>query len=47
MRASDILHGLADLLSGIESGQSAQQQQPTAQTVMLHSKAMLTVLWPL
>ena len=35
MRASDILHGLADLLSGIESGQSAQQQQPTATLVQV------------
>jgi hypothetical protein len=27
MRASEILHGLAELLSGIEGGQSAQAQQ--------------------
>jgi hypothetical protein len=35
MKASEILHGLADLLSGIESGQSVQQQQPTATLVQV------------
>jgi hypothetical protein len=31
MRASDILHGLADLLAGIEGSRQAQQLQPQAQ----------------
>lgn len=36
MKASEILHGLADLLSGIEMGQGAEQQaQPTATLVQV------------
>ena len=36
MRASEILHGLAELLSGIEGGQGAEQQaQPTATLVQV------------
>jgi hypothetical protein len=38
MRASEILHGLAELLSGIEGGQSDQaQQQPTATLVPVNT----------
>jgi hypothetical protein len=35
MKASDILHGLADLLSGIEGNRSVQQQQPTATLIQV------------
>lgn len=36
MKASEILHGLAELLAGIEGGQGAEQQvQPTATLVQV------------
>ena len=35
MKASEILHGLADLLSGIEGNQGAQQVEPTATLVQV------------
>ena len=43
MRASEILHGLAELMAGIESGSTTQQTQQPAAQVQTQTVAMAPV----